>query len=168
MRRLLADPDGRADVALALTTWLVAGLAFAGASMLPPPLFDPLGSAAVPKAVSAILAVLAAGVVARRWMLMKTAARTADPDHRPAPLRPGIAFASMAIVIAYVGAMGSGLLGFREATVPFVILLGGVMSRFRRGTMIVLVPLAFVMAIGLWWLFTGPLYVDLPVTRWLR
>jgi hypothetical protein len=34
--------------------------------------------------------------------------------------------------------------------------------------MIVLVPLAFVMAIGLWWLFTGPLYVDLPATRWLR
>lgn len=156
---------------LAVAVWAVAGIAFVGASMLPPPLFDPLGSAAVPKAVAIILAVLAAGVLAKRWLLVRkeeaVVVLPVEPGETTAPLRPGIALVSMAIIIAYVGVTGAGLLGFREATVPFVILLGGVLSRFRRRTMIVLVPLAFVIAIGLWWLFTGPLFVDLPVTRWL-
>jgi hypothetical protein len=76
--------------------------------------------------------------------------------------------ASIAIMLGYVAVMAFGLLGFREATIPFVILLGGVMSRFRRRTMLILTPLAFALAIGFGWLFAGALYIDLPVTRWLQ
>jgi putative tricarboxylic transport membrane protein len=171
MRRLLADPDGRADVFLAVAVWALAATAFYGAVLLPPPLFDPLGSAAVPKLVSVILAILAAGVVARRWMILRAAQEEAgepsDEGGATAPLRPGIAVASIVIILVYIGVMAFGLLGFREATVPFVILLGGAMSRFRRSTMIILVPLSLVIAIGLAWLFSGALYIDLPTTRWL-
>ncbi len=171
MRRLLADPDGRADLLLAVAVWVLAATAFYGAVLLPPPLFDPLGSAAVPKLVSVILAVLAAGVVGRRWMMVRAAQpeerEASDEDGLVAPLRPGIALASIGVILAYVAVMTVGILGFREATVPFVILLGGVMSRFRRSTIIVLVPLSFAIAIGFSWLFSGALYIDLPVTRWL-
>jgi hypothetical protein len=83
------------------------------------------------------------------------------------PLRPGIAAACIAIMAGYTAVMAFGILGFREATVPFVILLGGALSRFRRSTMLLLVPSAFAIAIGFGWLFSEILYVDLPVTRWL-
>jgi putative tricarboxylic transport membrane protein len=171
MRRLLADPDGRADALLALAIWLVAALAYYGAAQLPPPLFDPLGSAAVPQAVAIILALLAAAILFRRWA---SVSRNPEPAAKPPgtaavdpPLRLGIALAAVAVITAYVGVMALGWLGFREATAPFVLLLGGVLSRFRRGTMIVLVPLALAAAIGLAWIFSGPLYVDLPTTKWL-
>jgi putative tricarboxylic transport membrane protein len=170
MRRFLADPDARADLLLAVGVWLLAGAAYYGAAILPPPVFDPLGSAAVPKFVAAILAILAGWMVLRRGLLLR-AAPPPEGDMQgggAAPLRPGVAIASIAIMLAYVGVIGLGLLGFREATVPFVILLGGVMSRFRRSTMIIVTPLSFVIAIGAAWLFSGALYIDLPVTRWLQ
>lgn len=175
MRRLLADPDARADLILAAAVWGLAAIAFYGAALLPPPLFDPLGSAAVPKFVAVTIALLAAAIVVRRLMTagpiveegLAPPAAADDNTAVSAPLRPGIALASIAIIVAYVGVMAFGLLGFREATVPFVIALGGAMSRFRRSTMIVLVPLSFVIAIGLAWLFSGALYIDLPATRWL-
>jgi len=174
MRRLLADPDARADVILVAAVWGLAALTFYGASLLPPPLFDPLGSAAVPKFVAVAIALLAGTVLLRRLTMARravaqgAAAPAADEDAAAGgPLRPSIALASIGIIVAYVGVMGFGLLGFREATVPFVIALGGAMSRFRRSTMVVLVPLSFVIAFGLAWLFSGALYIDLPVTKWL-
>jgi putative tricarboxylic transport membrane protein len=181
MRRLLADPDARADLILVAAVWGLAAVAYYGAALLPPPLFDPLGSAAIPKFVAVTIALLGAAILVRRLMAAGGSAgegeATAAPDAglqnadgiaaASAPLRPSIALASIAIIVVYVGVMGTGLLGFREATVPFVIALGGAMSRFRRSTMIVLVPLAFVIAIGLAWLFSGALYIDLPVTKWL-
>jgi putative tricarboxylic transport membrane protein len=171
MQRLLADPDGRADLILAIGVWVLAGAAYAGAAVLPPPLFDPLGSAAVPKVVSVVLAVLAAAIVARRLLLLRAAPATRQEDggtDTTAPLRPDVAAGSIAIMLGYAGVMAYGLLGFREATVLFVVLLGGAMSRFRRSTMMVLVPLALVLAIGCAWLFSTALYIDLPVTRWLQ
>jgi putative tricarboxylic transport membrane protein len=169
MRRLLADPDARADLILAVGVWVLAGAAYGGAEALPPPLFDPLGSAAAPKLVSIVLAVLAAAIVVRRWLLLRAApaAREDDGGEAPAPLRPDVAAASIAITLGYAGVMTFGLLGFREATVLFVILLGGAMSRFRRSTMLALVPLALVVAIGCAWLFSAVLYIDLPATEWL-
>jgi putative tricarboxylic transport membrane protein len=171
MRRFLSDPDGRADLLLALAVWAVSAAAYYGAALLPPPQFDPLGSAAIPKAIAVILAILAAIILGRRCLILRTApapaAKPVNEKDVPAPLRLGIALASIAIIIAYVGVMDIGLLGFREATVPFVILLGGAMSRFRRSTMMVLVPLSLAIAIGFAWLFSGALYIDLPVTRWL-
>lgn len=170
MRRLLADSDGRADLFLAIGVWALAAAAFYGAAILPPPVFDPLGSAAVPKFVAVILAILAGLVVWRRWLLLRVTAPAAGEAEERAeapPLRPRVAVASIVVMLAYVGVMAFGLLGFREATVPFVILLGGVMSRFRRSTMIVVTPLAFLLAFGAAWLFSGALYIDLPVARWL-
>jgi len=58
------------------------------------------------------------------------------------------------------------LLGFREATVPFVVLLGGTLCRFRGSTMLVIIVCALAIAIGFSWLFSEILYIDLPVTRW--
>jgi len=84
-----------------------------------------------------------------------------------APLQPTIAAAAIVIVFLYVLSMGLGWLGFREATIPFIIALGGALSRFRRSSMMVLIPAAFVLAFALAWLFSDVMYVDLPVTRWL-
>jgi hypothetical protein len=63
--------------------------------------------------------------------------------------------------------MEAGLLGFRETAFVFILALGGILSRFSRRTMTILVPTAALLAAGLSWLFGGRLYIDLPVTPWL-
>lgn len=170
MRRLLNDPDGRADLVLAAAVWIVSAVVYWGASLLPPPIFDPVGSAAIPKLISVVLAVLAALIVVQRMLELRGVKTDGDnqrPEDPDMPLRPGLALACIFIMAAYAAMMNLGLLGFREATVPFVILLGGVLCRFRRSTMPVIVVCALAIAVGFSWLFSEVLYIDLPVTKWL-
>lgn len=176
MRRVLADSDGRADLVLAVVVLVMSGAVYFRAAQLPPPLFDPLGSAAIPQFIAVVLAVLSVAIVVRRYVLLARrqpaeAAPAAQADEAvdgvAAPLQPMIAAFAIVIVFLYVLSMGLGLLGFREATIPFIIALGGALSRFRRSSMVVLIPAAFVLAFALAWLFSDVMYVDLPVTRWL-
>jgi len=177
VRRVLADADGRTDLVLALVVFAMSVAVYVRAAQLPPPLFDPLGSAAIPQFIAVVLAVLSVAIVVRRYVLLARqpsaltgqapAAPVDESDGVAAPLQPTIAAAAIVIVFVYVLSMGLGWLGFREATIPFIIALGGALSRFRRSSMMVLIPAAFVLAFALAWLFSDVMYVDLPVTRWL-
>jgi putative tricarboxylic transport membrane protein len=176
MHHLLSDPDGREDLALAVAIWVLAGTVYWSASQLPPPIFDPVGSAAIPKLVSITLAIIAAVILLQRIAIGRrnqeaTAVSSSIARDMPlgtaAPLRGGIALACILIMLGYTAIMTYGLLGFRDSTIPFIILLGGTLSRFRRSTMLILVPSAFMIGFGFDWLFSEILYIDLPVTRWL-
>jgi putative tricarboxylic transport membrane protein len=168
LRRVLANAEAREDLILALVILAFSILIHVMALSLPPPLFDPLGSAAIPKLVSAIL-VLISLIIGLGPFLRKpeaagkeTLSAPASPEDVPPPLRPEIAAASIVIVVAYVASMSIGVLGFREATILFVIALGGVMSRFRGRTMIYLTIIALIIGFGFAWLFSEILYIDLP------
>ena len=166
-------PEATPDLVLAAVCLVLAALVFAAASLMPPPIFDPLGSAAVPKMVAGLVALVAIGIAIPHLRGARAAPPVPDAfdttlqaDGTAAPLRPGLAFVAMAVVIAYPGLMAIGL-GFREATILFVVVLGGAMARWRRGAMMLIVPFALVIGVGFGWLFSEVLYVDLPRTRWL-
>lgn len=170
MRRLVVNAEARAELILGLCLWVLSAAVWMAADRLPPPIFDPLGSAAVPKLVAVILALLAAAMLVQRLAGHADASMIADPGgpgDQSAPLRPAVAAASFCAMIAYPLAMATGVLGFREATFLFMLVLGGLLSRFARREMIILLPVSAVLAIGLAQLFSGVLYIDLPVTRWL-
>ena len=73
LRRLCGVSKSPAqDTMLAVVTSLFAGIVWWQAAKIPPPFFDPLGSAAVPNAIALILLVLALimllrAVLARPW-----------------------------------------------------------------------------------------------------
>lgn len=176
MRNIVSDPNGRVDLGLAAAIWILAALVYVAAAQLPPPIFDPVGSAAIPKAIAIVLSLLAAGIVLQTWLRLRTTTpenpAAADDEGSTggvaAALRPDTVAAAIAVIVGYTAVMAFGLLGFREATVPFVILLAGVLSHFRRSTILVAVPAAFALAIGFGWLFSEILYIDLPQTPWLK
>ena len=170
MRRLWCDSEARAELILALCIMALSAAIWIAADRLPPPIFDPLGSAAVPKLVASLVMVLAVAMLVQR--LRGNADRGAVPDpgeptEAAAPLRPGIAVGAFAAIAACPAVMEAGLLGFRETAFVFILALGGILSRFSRRTMTILVPTAALLAAGLAWLFGGRLYIDLPVTPWL-
>jgi putative tricarboxylic transport membrane protein len=170
MQRLWRDSEAKAELILAFFVWALAAAVWVAADRLPPPIFDPLGSAAVPKLIALILAVLVAGMLAQRLRGAANAGAVADPgdpSDTSAPLRPGVAALAFAAMAACPALMASGLLGFRETCFVFVLALGGVLSHFSRRMLLILVPTAAVLAVGLSRLFGGVLYVDFPVTSWL-
>lgn len=174
MGRLWRDGEAQAELILALCMVVLSAAVWFAADSLPPPIFDPLGSAAVPKLVAIVVALLSAAMLGQR--LSGTADRGAVPDpgdpaedgrEAVAPLRPWIAVGSFLAMAGCPAVMAAGLLGFRETTFIFILALGGLLSRFSRRTMTILVPTAAVLAVGLSWLFGGVIYIDLPPTSWL-
>lgn len=149
----------RADIGLALAVGAFAVLMLWQASKIPPPFFDPLGSAAAPRAVAIILAVLAAVILLRALAAMPFGSRAAAEGYRPRPdVAVGIALAS----IGYVAVMDLDLVGFRIATVAFVFLASAILGRFRPPMLLIGLALGLILGFGGSYLFTNILYIGLP------
>jgi putative tricarboxylic transport membrane protein len=161
-QRLAVDAEARVDLALAAVMTVVGLAMVIDAIRLPPPFFDPLGSGAVPKYVGLVIMALSYAILAHRLTL--PAPTAAEPDGLS---RPTVAAQSIAIMLAYAGVMEVGWLGFREATIPAVILLAGVLSHWNRQVLLFAVVAAVAIALSFAWLFSEILYVDLPVSPFL-
>jgi hypothetical protein len=166
-RRPTADRN-KTDLALVLVIWGFSAAILWSAWHLPPPQFDPLGPARVPMAIAIVLIVIGAGILITNRHGGETTPPPDPTGARPAPLQPRIAFAAIAVTVAYVAVMTLGILGFRSATLLFVLGLGGVLSRFRMRSMIPVAVLAVAISFGFSWLFAEVLYVDLPYRGFLR
>jgi putative tricarboxylic transport membrane protein len=170
MRQLWRGGEAQAELILAACVWALAAAVWTAASRLPPPIFDPLGSAAVPKLIAGILAVLSLAMLAQRLRGradLGAVPDPGDPADKSAPLRPGIAALAFLVMAACPAAMAAGLLGFRETCFAFILALGGLLSQFSRRMLALLLPTAALLAVGLSRLFGGLLYIDLPATPWL-
>ena len=150
---------------LAAALAVFAAVLYRQANLLPPPFFDPLGSAAVPKFVALVLLALAVGLVVQRafglaegGMAMPEGAAEEAPA-RPAPLA---ALGAIVLPIFYVASMQAGWLAFAQASSLFVLALGGLFARWRWRNLVLLLPLALLAGYGLDYIFTQILYVDLP------
>ena len=166
-QRLWGDAAGRWDLLLALAVTLLGVVVYWQADQLPPPFFDPLGSAAVPKLVALILIGLSVAVVLDRLRGKPGAADLDAGIPTPKgeePVEPAVwtALASIVLPVLYVAAMQAGVLAFAQASTLLVLALGALFARFQPRLMLALVPIAFIAGYGLDYLFTNVLYVDLP------
>lgn len=167
-RRLLREPAARNDLILGLGLYVFSGVLYWQASLLPPPFFDPLGSAAVPKFAALVLTTLATIVLLRRLLDRSDEPAPVDeatpPDEAPARPAPMIALGAVLVPVAYVLIMATGMVGFREATILFVFAMGALLARFRRGPVLILIPAALALGLLFDFIFTQVFYVDLPRT----
>lgn len=149
----------REDVVLGIVIGGFAGLLWWEAMKVPPPFFDPLGSAAVPKSMGSLLAMLALIILARAFVAWPWPPRERPTEYRP---RPDIAFGIVVLAIAYVGVMHLRLVGFELATIGFLIASAALLGRLDRKTLALGVVSAVVVGVGATWLFTRFFFIDLP------
>ncbi|MBJ3774643.1 tripartite tricarboxylate transporter TctB family protein [Acuticoccus mangrovi] len=149
----------RGDVGLALVVAAFAALLLWQAAKVPPPFFDPLGSAAVPRGVAVVLLLLAAIVLVRALLARPWPALERDTGYRR---RPDVACGIVALAVAYVGVMAAGVLGFMVATILFLALGTALLATFRRRQVLIGLALAVVLGIGGTLLFTEFFFIDLP------
>lgn len=161
LSRLYGEGWRRADSILAIVLTGFSVMVIVEANRLPPPFFDPLGSAAVPRTVASGLILLAVCLVLR-CLTRPLRGRPVSDAAEETGGSPGSAFGAAALPIAYVGLMQAGILGFAPASALFVMLLGGMLARWRRFALVVLLPIALIAGFGLEWLLTEFFYIDLP------
>jgi len=149
----------RADVALALGVGAFAALLLWEAEKIPPPFFDPLGSAAVPQGVAVVLLALGAIVFLRALAARPWPARPEPEGYRP---RPDVAVGIAILAVGYIAVMELGLLGFRDATIAFVALASAVLGRLSPRIMLTGLLVAVIVGFGGTYLFTRVFIIALP------
>lgn len=142
---------------------LIVGTSFVlAARTLPPALYEPVGPAAFPAAAGAAIMLLSLIVLARA--LLRGAAAPQQEEEGPAGVRKrtGLALVTGVYTIAFIAVMQAGWLGFRWATVLFVLAVILTLARWRPLTVVLAVLMALGLGLGVTYLFTNFFYIDLP------
>ena len=148
---------------------LVCAALFWDSMSLPESAREPLGSAAIPQVVCAIVALFCAIMIFRsaRAVMEERAARAdadiaADPEAPPVRRRFDLAIKVFTVAVIYVALMQSRWVPSEILTPLF---LGGailILNEFRREAIIPAVAVALGIGLGTNFLFTDFFFVDLP------
>lgn len=146
---------GRIDISASVVAGLglaTATVLFVGARDISPPIFDPVGSAALPRACAWALLGCAIGVMVQSF-------RTPPKDDDLDTMRIAT-LGSAILMVGYIAAMAAGL-GFTYATILFVALSVPLIAGTWRAAPVA-IALALAMGFGAQWLFTTVFFIDLP------
>ena len=148
--------DRSAAFVLALST-IIACVLLVGAQSIAPPFFDPVGSAAVPRACGFALLLIGLLVFIQSLRAKPKVNVGAKLQIRPATI------GTVALMASYILGMSIGL-GFILSTIIFVsAVVPLVNSSFKSAPFGIC--LAILLGLGADWLFTDVFFVDLPVLK---
>lgn len=149
----------RLDLAVCGGLIALAVLILMGVKDLPPPFFDPVGSAAFPKYAAYLVIALAIAIGLRAFISLKAERSKESQGFRNEPL---LALSVVLIPSIYIASMQIGWLSYRISTVVFIFLLSSILARFDKRVMIWSGIVALVFGFGGQYLFTEIFYMDLP------
>jgi putative tricarboxylic transport membrane protein len=153
------------DILLSLLVVCGAAVLFVGAAELPPPRFEPLGSAAMPRILGVILCFLAAVVTGQAVLrLMREApppVSSVDAGNASEAGSPMRGAAVLVALVAYVAALDLLQADFVLATTCFVTVAGMAMTRIGWRQALVHGALGLILALLVSSVFTKFLYIDL-------
>lgn len=145
---------------LVLVACVIAGasLLFIGASDLPPPRFEPLGSAAMPRILGTVLILLALPVAVQALINLTSKDEAAGPGSAPIrlPYRGVIVFV---LLITYVAALDFVRIPFVVATTLFVMGAGMAMHEVSVRSALVHAALGLILSLSLDYIFSTYLFV---------
>lgn len=144
---------------LALAAFVIAGasILFIGASSLPPPRFEPLGSAAMPRILGSILIAFALMLALRAVLtLAKPGGQSISEAGIQLPYRGIIVFA---LLVAYIAALDFVRAPFALATTVFVMCAGMTMHKLSLRSALVHGALGLFLSLSLDYVFSTYLFV---------
>jgi len=152
------------DVVAGLGLLALAGVVWWQAGRLPPPIFDPIGSAFMPQTVALVIAGLSLVMIASALGTARAELSSEVPNDAAAGGWPaaGRALAVVAMLLVYGALLATDGVGFVVATVLFVAPTGILLSRGNRDVMVASVISAFLLAAACSYIFTQIFYIDLP------
>ena len=151
------------DLLLAALCIAGAALLLAGAASLPPPRFEPLGSAAMPRALAVVLIVLSLLMAGRSLLTLRRPGPTPDDDDLPQPegTRQGRSVLTFLVLVAYVAALDLGRVPFWIATMVFLAAIGLILTGGNLRAGAVYAVLGAALGAALAWAFQNFLYISL-------
>lgn len=154
------DAPPKLDFAVSLLLIVLAALIYWQASLLPPGMFEPLGPAPVPLAVSAAVMALALVTALRAVLLYRRGSEPA-PEAEFQPRWRDTAIVAV-LTMGYVMALTWRITSYAVATTVFLTLAITVLGRFQRRSLPWALLIAVILGFGCQYVFTRVFVVDLP------
>ena len=136
---------------------MLGGAIFWASFDLPPPALEPIGPAAFPRWTGVILIILSGLTAWRSARIMRSTA----PGESGTVRIDFLVWLGL-LTLAYYLVMQFEFLGFRWATVAYAFLLTMALTDWRPGALPAATFWALSLGIGVHWIFTRLLFVDLP------
>lgn len=153
--------DPKADIILAIGMIFFSALVYWGSLELPPPRYEPLGSAAVPQGLAAIMAFLSVLLILRAMPHLKTFTSKENEVSDVTP-RPLLAVLIFALTVVFIAILDLGLLSFIPAGILYMTAIGYFMTHRNLKRMPRFFVFSVLMVVGNYYLFTKVFYIDLP------
>ncbi|MEO1102607.1 MAG: tripartite tricarboxylate transporter TctB family protein [Pseudomonadota bacterium] len=145
------------DLIFAAAMIAVAVVVWVGTADLPPPRYEPLGSAAIPRAVALLMAGLSLIIAVRAVFAPAPAA--GEPAGGKAVAR---VVALSAALLLYVALMDARVVGFRAASIPFLTATGVILAGVSLRNLLFSAAFAVFLTLTVHTTFTRFFYIDLP------
>ena len=164
----------RADIILAIVLLLGCAYVYWECLSLPDSPYEPLGPAFVPKVLCILIGICAVWVLIQGLYKMRSSPLrdSATSDNESTGVadfvkHPLLALVGVLLTLAYIGSMHLKLLGFRSATIIFILVLGIALMKYEKKKLsvfhlLILSIIACIMGLGSYYLFTQVFYVNLP------
>lgn len=142
---------------------------FSAAGNLPPPNFEPLGSAALPRILAVIMAALCLIMMLRGVRSLREPVAPSgdvpanDTEERGLPpQRPYLSVAVFLSTVCFVAVMDLKLLSFAPAGVAYMSFILFLMNDMNMKRIPVFVAFSAVLVLSSYWVFTRFFFIDLP------
>lgn len=140
----------------------LCGLVYWGTMDLPPPTYEPIGPAALPRLLAIVVAVLSLPLVIKPASYPQSVSRETEQGGEVIRPTPWMAVALMALSVVFAMVMQSRMVPFSILATAYLVVVMGVMTRFRRSAWLVTLIVSPVIGFGLEYIFTHIFIIDLP------
>ena len=149
------------DIGVSVVLIVLCVAVFWESLSMPPAIYDPIGPAAFPGALSVTIGFLSMMIMLSSFRAPSGESRqaTQKPAYR---LRPDLAVGSTILTVVYVLLLALRLVSFAISTTVYLIFTIMLLMRFDLRRLPIAIIIALMMGLGCGYIFTHVFYIDLP------
>lgn len=156
------------EIIVACTLIILSVAFYTAAGSLPPPRFEPLGSAAVPRTLSVIMVVLCTVMLVRAFSNIQ---KPIQEDHEVgaeqtgevlSKSKPKLSAMVFIATVCFIAAMDSKLLSFPIAGIAYMTTILLLMNDFDLKKLPWVIGYSVMLVLFSYWIFTRFFFIDLP------
>mgnify|MGYP001201439857 CR=1 FL=1 len=151
----------KTEIALSISLIIFSAIVYYSSLELPDPVYEPLGSAALPKGLAIIMSLLSLIVIFRAIPKIKTYKPTTNTDDNVTS-RPKLAILIFIITLIFIGILDFGILGFLPAGIMYLSAIGYLMTHRDLKRFPWILAFSVILTVFSYYVFTKFFYIDLP------
>ena len=156
-----SNVNPKSEIALSISLIIFSAIVYYSSLELPEPVYEPLGSAALPKGLAVIMSLLSLIIIIRAIPKIKNYKPINNTDENITS-RPKLAILIFIITLIFIGILDFGVLGFLPAGIIYLSTIGYLMTHRDLKRFPWVITFSVILTVFSYFVFTKFFYIDLP------